>query len=71
LRELDQLAARLVREGLAKRVRGKVKIDLAELGYDKLLGTGRVTQPLDVKVPTFTQRAVQKVEQVGGQVKRP
>lgn len=47
---------------------GKMKINLTELGYDKLLGTGKITQPLTVEVASFSKIAAQKLEKAGGKI---
>jgi large subunit ribosomal protein L15 len=46
----------------------KTVLDLAALGYTKLLGTGRVTQPLVIRVASCSKSAAEKVESAGGQV---
>ena len=65
--ELDELAEKIIYE---KNVRGKTEIviNLKELGYDKLLGQGRVTKPTHVKVQFCSETAARKVEDAGGQV---
>jgi ribosomal protein L15 len=35
-------------------------VDLTGLGYTKLLGTGRITKPLTVTVPTCSKSAEEK-----------
>lgn len=57
LRDLDTLARRL----------GKKELDLTELGFDKLLGTGKITQPLIVKANSIVESAKSKIEAAGGQ----
>ncbi len=47
---------------------GKKEVDLGQLGYDKLLGKGRVTEAFKVKVPRASAPAIEKVKAVGGQV---
>lgn len=50
-------------------VKNNVKeVDLKALGYEKLLGGGNVTQPLNIKAVTSTDTAKSKVEQAGGSV---
>ena len=46
----------------------RMVIDLAKLGYDKLLGRGGVLNPYVVKVPSFSERAREKVEAAGGEI---
>jgi len=43
-------------------------VDLAALGYTKLLGTGRITRPLVVKVAACSKSAMEKVKNAGGEV---
>lgn len=47
----------------------KITLDLSQLGYDKVLGKGRVTTPLLVKAYSFTQRALEKIESAGGEAR--
>lgn len=44
----------------------KITLDLASLGYDKVLGKGKVTKALVVKAYSFTEKALQKIESAGG-----
>ena len=44
------------------------EINLSELGYDKLLGSGKITQSIVVKVSIASKKAVEKIEKVGGKV---
>lgn len=47
---------------------GKPLVDLASLGYTKLLGSGRVTRALSIKVASCSKSAMEKVEKAGGEV---
>ncbi len=44
----------------------KIILDLASLGYDKVLGKGMVTKALVVKAQKFTEKALKKIESAGG-----
>lgn len=46
----------------------KVKIDLTELGYEKLLGGGSIKKPIEVRVKECSALAKRKVEEAGGSV---
>ncbi len=46
-------------------------IDLTSLGYTKLLGTGKITKPLTVTVPSCSKTAEEKIKKAGGQVLTP
>lgn len=52
----------------AEEKEGKLFIDLQSLGYTKLLGAGKVTKPLAVKVPSCSESAGEKIEGAGGEV---
>lgn len=71
VRELDELVDTLVASKKLKREQGKIVVDLAELGYDKLLGEGKVTKPLIVKASSFSEIAAKKIRESGGQVVKP
>ena len=62
--ELDEVAEKLK----GKEKEGKIFVDLEGLGYTKLLGTGKVTKPLVVKVPSCSKSAAEKIEEAGGKV---
>jgi len=62
------LINKLSREQKLEKKSGKVFLNLEELGYDKLLGMGKITQPVLVKVSSYSKTAVNKVEEAGGQV---
>lgn len=47
---------------------GRKEIDLSEMGYGKLLSTGKITKPLTVKVAKFTEEAKRKIEEAGGKI---
>jgi large subunit ribosomal protein L15 len=51
-----------------ERGEGKRFIDLEGLGYTKLLGTGKVSKALVVKVPAFSKSAAEKIKDAGGQI---
>ena len=53
---------------LGARFPGAKTIDLAEAGYTKLLGSGRLDAKVTVKVATATETAVAKVKAAGGSV---
>lgn len=58
LHKLDQLA-----QG--------AEINLTELGYTKLLGTGKLTKALTIQVPAASKSAQAKVEEAGGKLILP
>jgi large subunit ribosomal protein L15 len=64
LGQLDQIAKKISPE----EKEGKFLIDLEKLGYTKLLGTGKVTKPLIVKVASCSSSAAEKIKEAGGEI---
>jgi large subunit ribosomal protein L15 len=65
VRDLD---AAFAKHGKTDEKSGKVVLDLASLGYDKLLGGGNITGAFTVQVPKVSENAKAKIEAVGGEV---
>lgn len=53
---------------LEKLAAGKAELNLTELGYDKLLGSGEISAPLAVRVSQFSKSAKAKIEKAGGKI---
>ncbi|MFQ6125507.1 MAG: uL15 family ribosomal protein [Candidatus Heimdallarchaeota archaeon] len=68
LYELDEKIDHLLATGKLSKEGDKVKVNAETLGIDKLLGTGRVTHPLQVTVRQITPKARTKIEAAGGVV---
>ncbi len=47
------------------------KIDLAAMGYDRVLGSGEMKTPLEVKADHFSATAREKIEKAGGKAVGP
>jgi len=56
--QLDKLASKT----------GQTEINLVELGYKKLLGSGKIKNKLTVHVPLFSKTAKEKLEAAGGKI---
>jgi large subunit ribosomal protein L15 len=63
LGKLDELAKKA-----PEKKDEKIFVDLESLGYTKLLGTGKVTKPLIVKVASCSKSAAEKIKEAGGQI---
>jgi len=61
---VDEFAEKLS----TKKEEEKFFIDLENLGYTKLLGSGKVTKPLVVKIASCSKSAAEKIKEAGGQV---
>jgi len=68
LSDLEQILPRLAEEGGAVEKDGRWSVDLDKLGIDKLLGSGRVTKPLVVKVAEASGNAETKLKAAGGEL---
>jgi len=66
LKDLDLLLHNLKEQKLATDEDGKIKINLGKIGYDKLLGSGKITKPIIVEGKYFSKNAVKKLEELGG-----
>ena len=66
--ELDELVDELAAERKLERKGKKIFLNLEKLGYDKLLGKGKITKPLIVKVSSYSETSAKKIEEVGGQL---
>jgi large subunit ribosomal protein L15 len=62
LLQLDQIAAKAPAE------KGEIHLDLTSLGYTKLLGTGKITKPLTITVPSCSKTAAEKIKKAGGKI---
>lgn len=65
---LDQNIEKLVKLDFAKQQNDVFVVNIADLGFDKLLGRGRVTRKLMVTADSASSRAVQAVKEAGGEV---
>ncbi len=66
--DLDEIAEKLVENGLAEKGEDGYRINLSDLGYYKLLGSGNVKKKLFVSVGYATQKAIEKIENAGGKI---
>ena len=64
---LDQMAEALVDEGKASREGDAIVINAEQIGIDKILGSGKVTQKMNISARSFSEQAKVKIEALGGQ----
>ena len=62
--DLDEIVEKIA----IKEEKGKIFVDLEKYGYTKLLGTGKVTKPIVVKISCFSKSAVEKIKEAGGEI---
>jgi large subunit ribosomal protein L15 len=61
---LDGIAEKL----WVEKEKGKFFVDLESLGYTKLLGSGKISKALVVKVASFSKSASEKIKEAGGEI---
>jgi large subunit ribosomal protein L15 len=66
--KVDEYINKMVKDEKIKKVKNKYEINLEELGYDKLLGSGTITNPVTITIKEATEKAIQKVKDAGGSV---
>lgn len=64
---LDENSEKLLSQGIAIEEDNKIIIDVTELGYNKVLGKGKINKALTIKAPQFSKSAVSKIENAGGE----
>ncbi len=67
LDELNEIIKKMIEGG--KLDRSNIKLNLRELGYDKLLGRGNVEYPVFIEVEQASKKAIEKIIAKGGEVK--
>ncbi|HDJ96555.1 MAG TPA: 50S ribosomal protein L15 [Candidatus Aenigmarchaeota archaeon] len=65
LDDLDKIIKELREKGKIKG-KGLIEVNLKDFGYDKLLGRGKISEPIVVKAKSFSRIAMKKIEEVGG-----
>ncbi len=66
LSEVEQSLTILAKDGFAVQKDGKWTVDLTKMGIDKLLGSGRISTPISIKVPEASASALEKLKAAGG-----
>jgi large subunit ribosomal protein L15 len=68
LSELETNLESLKKDGFVEVKSGKTVIDLRKAGIDKLLGSGKITIPVEVIVDSASARAKEKLAEAGGKL---
>jgi len=63
---LSKKAEIFLKEKIAEKEGNSIKINVAKLGYEKVLGGGKVTLPLIVEAKAFSKSAEEKLTKAGG-----
>ena len=63
---IDQIIPSLIAQGIAKQEGDAVTINVADMGIEKVLGSGRVTKKINIFAEAFSESAKAKIEKIGG-----
>lgn len=66
IQDLEKQAEKLLKEKIAEKQDEKIKINVMKLGYQKVLGSGRISTPMIVEAKYFSKQAIEKLEGAGG-----
>lgn len=66
--QLEERLETFIEKGYAKKAGERTEVDLTSAGIDKLLGSGKLKKPLQIKVSEASKMAKSKVEGAGGKV---
>ncbi len=61
----------LIVQGVAVKQGEKVEVNLTDMGVDKLLGFGSVSNAMNIKVAEASATAKEKIEAAGGSIVQP
>ncbi|MBI2541100.1 uL15 family ribosomal protein [Candidatus Woesearchaeota archaeon] len=65
---IEQHISRFVLSGLAKKEQDVYSLELGKIGFNKLLGDGRVSMKFRITAPYASKNAVEKIKEAGGEV---
>ena len=63
---IDQIIPSLLAQGIAKNEGDVIVINTADMGIEKVLGSGKVTKKKNISAQAFSESAKAKIEKMGG-----
>jgi len=63
---IDQIIPSLLAQGIAKNEGDIIVINTADMGIEKVLGSGKVTKKMNISAQAFSESAKAKIEKMGG-----
>jgi len=63
---IDQIIPSLLAQGIAKNEGDAIVINTADMGIEKVLGSGKVTKKMNISAQAFSESAKAKIEKMGG-----
>lgn len=68
IKNLEAQLEAYVAQGLATKTGSEFTIDLGNVGYNKLLGSGKATKKMNITVEYASKGSSEKIENAGGQL---
>lgn len=68
LKDIESKLNFYMEKGVIKKEDSLFSIDLSELGYDKILGSGTIKNKYKIKAKAFSRGAREKIEKAGGEI---
>ena len=65
---IEEHLNKFISKKLVKEEKGTYSLELDKIGFNKLLGDGRVSLKFKIKTPYASKSAVQKVKEAGGEI---
>jgi len=65
--DINEKIPELLADNIATKEGKIINLNLDELGFDKVLGMGKLDYPVSIKAKSFSQKAIEKVINAGGQ----
>ncbi len=65
---LEKNIGNLLTKNLIKKEGDSFIVNLEDLGFNKLLGKGKVTKKFKIKVESFSKKAEEKIKKAGGEI---
>ncbi|MAG52941.1 MAG: 50S ribosomal protein L15 [Nanoarchaeota archaeon] len=68
LKDIEVKLDMFMEKGFAKKEGEIISIDLGKIGYNKLLGNGKLKNKFKIKTKFFSKNAKEKLEKMGGEI---
>ena len=68
IKDIEENLEKFIKDGIVKKKTNNYYINLKEMGYDKLLGSGKVWHKFIINVDYCSESAMKKIEEAGGRV---
>lgn len=67
LEDIEERLPTYLEEGLIDEEDDMYVLDVSELGYDKVLGSGGISEAMRIKADNFSSSAKERIEEAGGE----